>query len=45
MTPSQDSQGRYIPPEETLTAGVLASASRTTSFEFSVTPVTVNRDN
>ena len=43
MTPAQDSQGRYIPPEETLTAGVLASASRT--FEFSVTPVTVNRDN
>lgn len=29
--PSQDSQGRYIPPAETLTAGLLASAARTTS--------------
>ena len=84
--PAQDSQGRYVAPDETLTTGVLASASRTTStagtafdtldlvsvtgtlivtnrsgtnptldvevfgplgptFEFSVTPVTANRDN
>ncbi len=29
--PAQDSQGRYVAPDET--------------FEFSVTPVTANRDN
>jgi hypothetical protein len=29
--PAQDSQGRYIQPEETITGGALASAARTTS--------------
>lgn len=29
--PAQDSQGRYVAPDETLSTGVLASASRTTS--------------
>ena len=41
MTPAQDSQGRYVAPDETLTTG----GTGTPTFEFSVTPVTANRDN
>jgi len=44
MTPAQDSQGRYIPPDETPTGGVLASAARTTSTNGTAfdTPDTVS---